>query len=125
MKSEVDVARVMTALKTLRAPVATGEYDLHELISGALTDAELEFYHEYKLAPGMRADFFLDGIVIEVKKGKPVRSKLIEQAARYLSRDSVQALIVVSQKNVSLPEKMSGKPVYSLSLDKLWGVSLP
>ncbi len=125
MRLLADVARVMAALKTLRAPVATGEYDLHELISGALTGAELAFVHEYRLAPGMRADFYLDGIVIEVKKGRPVRAKLIEQAARYLSREPVSALIVVSQKNVSLPERISGKPVYALSLDKLWGVSLP
>ena len=116
---------ILRALKTLRAPAYTGEYDLHGLISTALDEAGLAFEHERKLAVGMRADFFIGGCVVEVKKGRPVRSKLIRQAARYLGCEGVTSLIVVANKNAPLPNEILGKPVYMLSLDKLWGVSLP
>ena len=116
---------LISALKTIRVPATPGEYDIHALAAKALTDANIPFTHEEPLMPGRRVDFLAGDIAVEIKKGKPVRARLMEQAAKYLASPRVSALIVVSQRSVSLPRIISGKPVYLITLDKLWGVSLP
>ena len=65
----------------------------------------------------------LDGI--EVKKGRPVSAQLRAQLARYLESDALDAVIVVTQRVTRLPERIDGKPVYIISLNRLWGVALP
>ena len=122
---EPAVSRILDALQKIRVPAVPGEYDIHALIAGALSEARIPFLHEAPLAPGRRVDFLADSVGIEVKKGRPQRARLVEQAAKYLSSPRVCALIVVSQKSVPLPDAILGKPVYFLSLDRLWGVSLP
>ena len=62
---------------------------------------------------------------IEVKKSKPDKNALLKQVTRYLSSSEVNGMLVVTQRNVSLPNVIMKKPVRVLSLDKLWGVSLP
>lgn len=119
------VNRILDALRSIRVPAVPGEYDIHGMVAEALRDAQIPFSHEVSLSPGRRVDFISDCVGIEVKKSRPQRSKLIAQAEKYLASPRLQALIVVSQKNVSLPRFIAGKPVYLLSLDRLWGVSLP
>ncbi|MBQ3080558.1 MAG: hypothetical protein IJC48_11270 [Clostridia bacterium] len=123
--AENSISRILSALRVLLVPAAPGEYDLHALVACALTNAEIEFTHEARLAPGCRADFLSGDIVIEIKKGKPQKSALLSQVKKYLACEGVSGIIVVSQKNVSLPRSIDGKIVASISLDKLWGVALP
>lgn len=120
-----EVSEILSALQSVRVPAVPGEYDLHALIGQALAERGIAFVHEARLAPGRRVDFLSGRVAIEVKKSKPPRARLLEQSAKYLSSDSVGALIVVSQRAISLPRTIAGKPVYLLSLDRLWGVSLP
>ncbi len=119
------ILRIVRALRVLLVPATPGEYDLHALVACALTKADLPFCHEAKLAPGCRVDFVSGGIAIEVKKGKPVKGALIKQVNRYLSIDGIDGIVVVSAKSTNIPSSILGKPVYCLSLDKLWGVALP
>lgn len=116
---------VLSALNTLRAGATGGEYDLHKMIALALNEAGIPFVHEYRLAPRRRIDFFADGIGVEVKKGRPDRRALISQLSRYLESEELQEMIVVMQRAVSIPEKIAGKRVICVSLNRLWGVSLP
>ena len=124
-KAKENISVIENALRVLFVPAAPGEYDLHALISCALEKADLPCIHEAKLGKGCRADFMVGNICVEVKKSKPVKNTLLKQITRYLSFDDVHGLLVVTQKNVSVPEKIMNKPVRLLSLDKLWGVSLP
>ena len=119
------ITLIENALRVLIVPATPGEYDLHALIACALDKANLSYIHEANIAPRCRADFMVGNVCIEVKKSKPDKNRLLQQVTRYLSNESVQGLLVVSQKNVSLPAKIIQKPVRVLSLDKLWGVSLP
>ena len=48
--------QVLTALKSIRAPVATDEYDLHQLACQALAQAGIGCVHEAQLAPRCRID---------------------------------------------------------------------
>lgn len=102
-----------------------GEYDLHAEVSAALTREGIEHSHEYKLAPRCRIDFLAGRVGIEIKKGRPVPSALKEQLARYLRSDELDAIVVVVQQAVNLPETICGKPVEQVSLNRLWGVALP
>ena len=119
------IALIENALRVLFVPATPGEYDLHALISCALDNANLSYVHEARIEKGCRADFMVGNICVEVKKSKPVKSSLLKQAARYLSSDAVSGILIVTQKSVSLPPVIMNKPVKVLSLDKLWGVSLP
>lgn len=120
-----DIQRITDALSTLRTPATPGEYDLHTAVSGALTQAGIAHQHEFRLAPRCRIDFLAGRIGLEIKKGRPTPSALREQLSRYLKSDVLDAIIVVTQRAVFLPQTIGGKPVRQISLNRLWGVALP
>ncbi len=120
-----NIDRIKQTLSTLRIPAIPGEYDLHNIINHTFAAAGIPARHEVKLAPRCRIDFWVDGIGIEVKKGRPNRISLIEQCRRYLSAPEVEALILVVERSAFLPNQLCGKPVHVFELNRLWGVALP
>ena len=122
---ENKIAPIFQALSSLRAESACLEMEYHSEIANALTNADIIFEHEKLLAKGARIDFLVNGIGIEIKKNKPVKSQLIKQLSRYALCNEVQGLIVVTQRAITLPAFINEKPVYVLSLQSLWGVGLP
>ena len=121
----MDTQEVLRALSTLRASAMPGEYDLHRLVAEALKAAGLPCIHEYRLAPRRRIDFFLEGVGVEIKKGRPNARELLKQVERYLACDELKEIVVVTQKDTPLPAYVLGKRVTCISLDRLWGVALP
>ncbi len=119
------VTPILSALSAVRMPAQPEEYDIHAAVARALSDAELEYEHEHRLGPRRRIDFRVGRVGIEVKKGRPATSQLTEQLRRYLESDDLDAVIVVTQRVTSLPRTLGGKPVYLVSLNRLWGVALP
>lgn len=115
---------VVRAIKRIRCHVITDEYKLHKLISNELIGAGISFNHEVPLAPRNRIDFLtVDGIGIEAKKGKPNEQQVYKQLERYASIEEVKGLILVIERYMDLPETINGKPVISIGLRKLWGIS--
>ena len=102
-----------------------GEYDLHQMVFRALVRAGYQPRHEVALGPRCRIDFMVDGLGIEIKKGKPVRRAVMEQAARYLESGQLEGLLLVVERSANLPGRILGKPVVVLGLNRLWGVALP
>lgn len=123
--SGIDVARIIAALETVRAPALPGEYDLHGMIAAALERAGIPCAHEYRLAPRCRIDFLCGDVGIEVKKGRPVPAQLRKQLSRYLESDELREVVVVMQRAVHMPETISGKRVHVVSLNMNWGIALP
>ena len=121
----MNTEEVLRAIATLRAPAMPGEYDLHHLVAEALRAAGLPCAHEYRLAPRRRIDFFVGGVGVEIKKGRPNARDLLRQVERYLACDELAEIIVVTQKDTPLPAYVLGKRVTCISLDRLWGVALP
>ena len=119
------IARVASALAAVRVPAQPEEYDIHSAVAWALSDAGLEYEHEYRLGPRRRIDFRVGRVGIEVKKGRPAASRLAEQLRRYLESDDLDAVVVVAQRVTALPRAIAGKPVCLVSLNRLWGVALP
>jgi len=116
---------VRRALETLRIPLTDSEYRLHELIAAALDDGGFVVQHEARLAPRCRIDFLVDGVGVEVKRGKPDRGRLLEQCRRYLAQPALEALVIVVDTRVALPDTLCGKPVVVVGLNRLWGIALP
>ena len=119
------LAAVLDALKELRSPFALYETDLHQMVMKRLENAGMAFVHEANIGPGCRIDYLVGNIGIEIKKGKPDARTLTKQLARYAQCEAVAALIVVTQRAVSLPPSVLGKPVRVIVLNHLWGVALP
>jgi len=117
--------RITRALSSLRIPLTESEYQLHEWIAAALSSGGFVVQHEVPLAPRCRIDFLIDGVGIEVKRGKPQKAPLIRQCSRYLACEQVEALILVLDTSVSLPRTLEGKPLIVFGLNRLWGVALP
>lgn len=117
--------RVEIALSSIRVPAVPGEYDIHALIAEALAADGIEFAHEAVLGPRCRIDFLAGRVGIEVKKGRPARSAVQKQLLRYLASDRLDAIILLSEKEVPLPDTLAGKPVKALSLSRFWGIALP
>jgi hypothetical protein len=116
---------IVAAISSLRLGAAGAEYDIHAQIAHALRGEGIAFQHEYRLAPRRRIDFFADGVGIEVKRGRPDRRALLKQLSGYMESGEISELVVVMQRAVALPERILGKRVTALSLNRLWGVSLP
>lgn len=119
------IERIVRALKALRIPLIENEYTLHDMIAAVLQDGGFCVCHEVRLAPRCRIDFLVDGVGIEVKRGKQDKRKLRTQCEKYLACDALDALIVVLDGAVMLPDTLCGKPVYVIGLNKLWGIALP
>ena len=122
---ESKAEEILKALANLRMGRNIEEYDIHAAIAEALRKEDIAFIHEYRLMPRCRLDFLVGKTAIEVKKNRPAPSALIRQITNYLESDELNDIIIVTQHSVRLPQKICGKSVYQLSLDRLWGVSLP
>lgn len=120
-----EAERIVRALKTLRIPLIENEYTLHDMIAAVLQDGGFCVRHEVRLAPRCRIDFLVEGVGIEVKRGKQDKRKLRAQCEKYLACDALNALIVVLDGAVMLPDTLCGKPIHVIGLNKLWGVALP
>ena len=121
----MDTQEILRALSTLRVPAAPGEYDLHRMVAEAFQAAGLPCEHEYRLAPRRRIDFFVGGVGVEIKKGRPDPAALRRQLDRYAACGGVEALVVLTERAVPLPGRLHGKPVRGVALNRLWGVALP
>lgn len=115
---------IFSALCTLRAPLQQGEYDLHRLVMDALTAQGVSWEHEASLGPRCRIDLLCGRIGIEIKRGKPVRGRLIEQLTRYARCEGIDGLILVVERSVDLPRVIGGKPIRVVCLNRLWGIAL-
>ena len=119
------ILQLTRTLSGLRIPLIVNEYQLHEHIAAALRDGGFVIQHEATLSPRCRIDFLIDGVGIEVKRGKPQKAALLRQCARYLASEQLDALILVLDTSVSLPRELGGKPLITFGLNKLWGIALP
>jgi hypothetical protein len=122
----VRITRVLRVLKSVRvAQAGLPEERLQLVISQALTTAGIDHTREKKFAKGCRADFWIErGIVIEVKKRRPVRADLIAQLTRYAQVPGVKHLVVMLERSIVLPPMINGVPLYLVSMNAAWGIAV-
>lgn len=115
---------ILSALRKIRAPQCTSEYDLHALVSDALAGEGFSALHEALLQPRHRIDFLCGSVGVEVKRGRPQRTMLLKQLTAYASCDAIDALILIADHPPRLPDMLCGKPLVIISLHRLWGVAV-
>ena len=116
---------VVAALRAIRCDAACTVETLHAQAARALEDAGIAAQHEARLAPRCRIDFLAGTIGIEIKKSRPRSGALLLQLRRYAACEQVTELVVMAPRGVNLPRTIGGKRVTMLSLERLWGISLP
>ena len=119
------LSEIQKALGTIRVPAVGSEYDLHEMIGRALSDAGVSYVHEAKLGPRRRIDFLIGDVGVEVKRGKVSRKTLMCQIEKYVMSGQISSVIVVTTRGMNLPGRVLGARVVSFGLNRLWGVALP
>lgn len=120
--SALAVLRALRSLRIIRA--GQDEEILKQTIAQMMVQRGLPARCEYSFGPRCRADIWSDGIVIEVKKKRPVLADLLTQVTRYALQPSCREIIVVLERSVVLPGEIEGKRISTLSLNSLWGVAL-
>lgn len=120
-----EMAIVVAALRTIRLSKAGGsEEEICVEIANAFSRAGVPFRREFNLGSRSRADFWIQGIVVEVKKDRPPRVALLQQVARYASIEHVLGVVVVLERSVPLPQQLHDKPIACVSLNASWGIAL-
>ena len=115
---------ILHALRSLRAPIQRGEYDLHRLVMDCLESAGLPCTHEVPLGPNARIDVLCGHVGIEIKRGHVGRSTVLRQLERYAASPEIGSLILVTEHTLNLPRHVGGKPLSQLCLARLWGIAL-
>lgn len=119
-----DIKHILFALSTVQISTRMDEESIHRKIMDVFDKHIIKYEHEYKLVPHKRFDFWLDGIILEVKKKKPSKITLLNQLNRYTKPDEVKAVIVVLEKSMDLPKHLNNKPIFVVSLNANWGVAI-
>ena len=108
---ETEFERAKAAIEAMRIGAADTEEEIHMQAARMFENAGLAAEHEVRLAPRCRIDFMVGA--------------LTAQLARYAACPQVERLLVLAPRGVDLPNRIGGKPVTMMSLEKLWGISLP
>lgn len=95
------------------------EKDLQGQIDYVLRQNGFLFQKEYSFDKLSRIDFFGDGIGIEVKI-KGTAKNIYRQCERYCQFDSLDVLILVTNRSMGFPPTLCGKPCYVLNLGRSW-----
>lgn len=115
---------ILTALSKVRINKTMDEHHIHEEIKKVLDKEKIRYKHEYKLLSHKRFDFWIDGIILEVKKQKPQKMQLLNQLNRYTKVPDVKAIIIVLERSINLPKTLNDKPIIVKSLNANWGVAI-
>lgn len=122
MKKELE--QIIDILSEIRISNPVAETEIHQEIKKALQNHGIKFRHEYKILTRKRFDFWINGIVLEVKKQKPSKITLLNQLNRYTKVPEVKAIIIVLEKSINLPKELNGKPIFVKSLNQNWGIAI-
>jgi len=118
---------IIKAIKQLRVGKIIEEYELQAAIADIFNKSGIIYTKEYRLGPGSRVDFLTQsGVAVEVKKGKPNRTQLVNQINRYAEYPEIKAIVIVVETSLRIPvtKAANGKPCSVVGLQKLWGIAL-
>lgn len=108
--------------------LASGQFDLndekdcqaqmHDWLVARLPGRAIQ--REHRLSAGDIPDFYVEGIVIEVKMNSARPADILRQLARYAEHDEVAAIVLVSNRAVRFGPTVCGKPLAVLHLGRAW-----
>jgi hypothetical protein len=123
-----EMARAAQTIRAIRLPAPAGtEAEIVDLIADALVADGHTVRREVRLPRGAgRVDLWVDdGIVVEVKRGKPNTRTLKQQVARYARCVRVRGVIIASERGLLgvHDDTVDGTPVVYVALSAAWGVA--
>lgn len=126
--TEKTLTEIVIALRTVRlGRWGMLEQEIHERLSYALAERAINHRREHVFAAHCRADLWVPvtdgGIVIEVKKRRPVLAQAVAQLHRYARQRCVHAVVLVLERSVPLRQTIEGKPARVVSLNALYGIA--
>lgn len=86
------------------------EVQLHAALASVLEQACIPFEREYRLDDHNRADFWIDGLVVEVKVGGSLADAL-RQAGRYISLPAVRGVLLASTERWG-GDRLAARPAW-------------
>lgn len=110
-------AQLTSLLRSHRYPLGS-EAALQAEIEKLFTVAGVEFEREARLAPGERIDFLCAGGIGIEAKTRCSKRIIYRQLERYARIEAVNALILVTNTALGLPEAIGGKPLWHVSLGR-------
>lgn len=108
---------IVAWLRTGRYRVST-ESALQQDMRDRIAELRCRAWREYRLAPGDRVDFFVEGGVAIEAKTKCSARKIYRQLERYAGSAEVSAIILVTGTAMGLPETILGKPAFYVGLGR-------
>ena len=124
MNIHKSIRTICEALSCIRIKRMMEEIDIQNEIELQFRKSHISYQREIKVAPRCRLDFLVGDIAVEIKKRRPARGKLVRQIERYASLPIIKGVVIVLEKNTSLPRTICDKPVKIFSLNMLWGVAI-
>lgn len=109
---------VVAVLKGKRLPLHN-EKELQAEIAAQFELAGLGLRREYRLGQHDIADFFGDGLAVEVKI-KGGRRNIFRQLERYAGHSQVERLLLVTNVPMGLPPSILDKPINVFNLARAW-----
>jgi hypothetical protein len=116
---------IVKALRGLRLVMeGMEEAEIKRHVRLHLESAGFAVREEYTFAPRCRADLWVDGVVLELKKQRPPTAAVGEQITRYAATGKITGLILVLERSMHLVHEIHGVPLAVVSLRANWGIAL-
>jgi hypothetical protein len=93
------------------------ELEMQDELEKALIDLGIEYEREASLDARDRVDFMIGPVAVELKI-KGALMDIYRQIERYAAHDRVKAVVLITPKNMDLPEAICGKPAFCLQFTK-------
>lgn len=97
----------------------TDEKETQQQMENCFKSAPMQFNREHKLDASNIPDFFIDGIIVEVKL-KGSRRAIYSQIERYSKFEEVDEIILVTNRSMGLPRMVNNKRCHVLNLGMAW-----
>lgn len=81
---------------------------------------DVEIQREHRLSSRDIPDFFIAGVVVEVKMNTARPASILRQLERYADHDQVQAIVLVTNRAVILRPTVRGKQLLVVPLGRTW-----
>ncbi len=115
-----EIENIIKILSVQKLPLQNEKISQSEIYKILLQNG-IDSLREYHLDAQNIPDFYLpeSGIAIEVKI-KGGRQEIYKQCKRYCEFESVKQLILLTNRSMGFPSKISEKPCYIINMGRAW-----
>lgn len=115
---QVTLKNIQDSIKNQSLPLSN-EKELQLKLEKLFNSKKLEFKREVRLDSSNIIDFQFGGVGVEVKiKTKASVMSIYRQIKRYCDFDTIEAIVILSGRAISMPSDINGKPIYVISLSR-------